>query len=193
MIGIVRSRDHDADIGAQRARQHGDGRGRDRPEKEDIHARGAEARDHRSLDHVAGKARVLADDHAMAVAAALKRHSGRHAYLHGDFRSHRKCIGPSPDAISTEIPSRHATDCPRDTRNCPHSDSDPAFATDAAILGITLCEPVLRLEKSKFAKDVNIIKRLTPYLDRLNAFERSTRAASRRHGGRPECAPIRAS
>ena len=46
VIGIVRGRDHHADIGAQRARQHGDRRRRDRPEQEHIHAGGAEARHH---------------------------------------------------------------------------------------------------------------------------------------------------
>ena len=34
VVGIVRGRDHHAEIGAQRARQHGDGRRRQRPEQE---------------------------------------------------------------------------------------------------------------------------------------------------------------
>ena len=46
VIRVVRGRDHDADIGAQRARQHGDRRGRDRAKQEHVHARRAEARHH---------------------------------------------------------------------------------------------------------------------------------------------------
>ena len=96
VVGIVRGRDHDADIGAQRTRQHGDGRRRDRPEQEHIHAGRAEAGHHGVLDHVAGKPRILADHDAVAVIAALERQAGGHADLHRDFRRHRKCVLACP-------------------------------------------------------------------------------------------------
>ena len=107
VIGIVRGRDHHADIGAQRARQHGDGRRRDRAEQEHIHAGRGEAGDQRVLDHVAGKPRILADHDAVAMVAALERQAGGHADLHGDFRRHRKFVGLPPDPVRAEIFSSH--------------------------------------------------------------------------------------
>jgi hypothetical protein len=53
LIGIVRSGDHHSDIRPQRARQHGDGRGRDRAEQKHIKPRSSKSRDQRILDHVA--------------------------------------------------------------------------------------------------------------------------------------------
>ena len=43
-IRIVRGRDHHADVGAQRAGEHGDRGRRDRPEQEHVHAGGGQAR-----------------------------------------------------------------------------------------------------------------------------------------------------
>ena len=52
---------------------------------------------------------VEANEHdAMAMIAPLERKPRRHADLHGDFRRHRKNIGPSPDAVGAEIASSHA-------------------------------------------------------------------------------------
>ena len=51
--GIVRGGDHHAEIGAERAGQHGDGRRRHRPEQEHVHADGGEAGHERGFDHVA--------------------------------------------------------------------------------------------------------------------------------------------
>ena len=107
MVGIVRGRDHHAEIRAQRARQHGHRGRRDRSEQKDIHAGRAEAGDHRVLQHVAGQPRVLADHHAVAVVAALERHAGSHADLHRHFRGHRKLVGAAANAVRSEIASRH--------------------------------------------------------------------------------------
>ena len=79
--GIVRGGDHDAEIGAQRARQHGDGRGRQRPDQHHIHAHRDETRGQRGLDHIARKPRILADDDAVAVLAAGEQQPGRLASL----------------------------------------------------------------------------------------------------------------
>ena len=77
LIGIVRGRDHDAEIAAHGARQHGDRGRRHRAEQQDIHADRGEAGHERVFDHVAGEPRVLADDDPVAVIAALERQAGR--------------------------------------------------------------------------------------------------------------------
>ena len=64
---IVRCGDHDADIGAQAAGQHGNRRRGQRTDDGDVHAGGDEARRQRRFDQIAGQARVLADQHAMAM------------------------------------------------------------------------------------------------------------------------------
>ena len=118
VVGIVRGRDHHAEIGAQRPRQHRHGRRRDRAEQEHIHAGRAEAGHQRVLDHVARKPRILADHDPVAVVAALERQAGGHADPHGDFRRHRKLVGLPADAVSTEILSRHRIQYPP-LRFCP--------------------------------------------------------------------------
>ena len=112
-IRIVRGRDHHADVGAQRARQHGDRRRRDRPEQEHVHAGGGQARHHGVLDHVAGQPRVLAEHDAMAMVAALEGKAGGHADLHRHFRRHRKCIGFATDAVRAEIFAGHLCSSPK--------------------------------------------------------------------------------
>src|SRR5690606_12320900 len=87
--------------------EHGDGRHRDRAEKEDVHSRRAEARYQGVLDHVAGKPRVLAEHDAVAMTAVLEGKAGGHADLHRCLRSHRKPVGPSPNSVRSEIASSH--------------------------------------------------------------------------------------
>ncbi len=113
MVGIVRRRDHDADVSAQRAGEHGHRRRRDRAEQEHVHAGGAEARHHRVLDHVPGQAGVLAEHDAVAVVAALEAEAGGHADLHRHLGRHRKLVGLAPDPVSAEIASSHALPSPR--------------------------------------------------------------------------------
>ncbi len=107
---IVRGGDHHAEIGAQRARQHGDGGRRHRAEQEHVHADGGEARHQRRLEHVARQARVLADDHAMAVVASrLEDLAGGHADLQRHLGRHRRLVGETANTVSTEIPARHGS------------------------------------------------------------------------------------
>ena len=113
VVRIVRGRDHDAEIGAQRPRQHRHGRRRDRSEQEHIHAGRAEAGHQRVLEHVARQPRILADHDPVPVIATLERQAGGHAHLHGDFWRHRKFIGLPPNPVSTKILSRHCTQIPR--------------------------------------------------------------------------------
>ena len=61
VVGIVRGRDHHAEIGAHRAGEHGDRRRRHRAGQQHVHADRGEAGDQRGLDHVARQAGVLAD------------------------------------------------------------------------------------------------------------------------------------
>ena len=110
-VGIVGGRDHDAEVGAQRAGQHGDRRRRHRPQQEHVHADGGEARHQRRFDHVAGEPRVLADDHAMPVGAAGEQLARGHADLERDLGGHGRAVGEPANAIGAEVPPRHA--CPR--------------------------------------------------------------------------------
>ena len=88
MIGVVRGGNHDTDICAQRARQHGYCWGWHRAKLENIHAGGREARNKRVFDHIAGKAGILTHNDAVAVCAAFERYTHSHANFHGGFRCH---------------------------------------------------------------------------------------------------------
>src|SRR5262249_32076757 len=70
-----------------------------------------EASDQRGLDHVAGEARVLADEHAMTMVAAAKDQARSLPDLERQFRSDRP-VGPAADAIGTEIFSSHVSPHP---------------------------------------------------------------------------------
>ncbi len=104
---IMRGGDHHAQIGAQRARQHGDGGRRQRAELEHVHADRGEARDEGGFDHVAGEARILADHHAVLVFAAGEDAPGRHAGLHRDLGRHRERIGEPANAVRAEKLAGH--------------------------------------------------------------------------------------
>ena len=108
----MRGRDHHAEIGAQRARQHGDGRRRHRAELEDVHAHGQEARLQRALDHVARQARILADHDTVAMSARGEDLAGGHADLHGDLGRHRKLVGFPTDPIRSKQAACHVCSFP---------------------------------------------------------------------------------
>ena len=63
VVGVVRGADHDAQRQAQRARQVGHARGRQRAGEQDVDAGRGEPGLERRLDHVARRSRVLADQH----------------------------------------------------------------------------------------------------------------------------------
>ena len=105
-VRIVRGRDHHADIRAHGARQHGHRRRRHRAEQQNIHAHRGEAADHGIFNHVARQARVLADDHAMAMVAALEGEPGRLPHLHGEFRRDQ-AIGLTANAVGAKIFTSH--------------------------------------------------------------------------------------
>ena len=104
---IVRSRNHHAEIGAERPREHRDGGRRHRSEQIDVHPDGGEAGGQRALDHVAGAARVLADHDAVAVLAFDEVQPRRHPDLHRELR--RQLVArASTNAVGTEIRLCHA-------------------------------------------------------------------------------------
>ena len=72
VVRIVRRRDHDAKIGAQRARKHGNRWRRYGAKQKHVHARGTEAGDQRVFDHIARQPCILAEHDAMAMIAALE-------------------------------------------------------------------------------------------------------------------------
>ena len=125
VVRIVRGGDHHAEIGAHRARQHGDRRRRHRAGEQHVHADRGEARHQRGLDHVAGQPRVLADQHAMAMLAVLEHHARGLPDLEGKLRRDR-AVGAAANAVGAEILANHADD-PR-TQVCapngaPHTDT----------------------------------------------------------------------
>ena len=72
--GIVRGGDDHAGVGAQAAREKGDTRRRHRPDQQHVDTHRADARGERALEHVAGEARVLADDDLVLAAGAPHQH-----------------------------------------------------------------------------------------------------------------------
>ncbi len=134
--GVVGGRDHHAEVGAQRPRQHGHGRRRYGAEQEDVHAGGAKTGHEGVFDHVAGQAGILADHHAVAMVATLEGQAGRHPDFHGDIGGHWKGIGSTADTVGTEITSRHVVEVPTSNKFVPQ----PPFATGIGGKGITLYE-----------------------------------------------------
>ncbi len=103
---IVRGGDHDAEIGAHRARQHADRGRRHRAEQQHVHADRGEAGDQGGFDHVAGQAGVLADDDAVAVFAVAKHQPGGLPDLERQFRRNH-AIGPAANAVGAKILANH--------------------------------------------------------------------------------------
>src|SRR5690606_32141217 len=63
------------------------------------------------LQHVAGEARVLADDDAVTIIGLrLEDLAGGHADLQRDLRSHWRPVGETANTVGTEIAARHR--CP---------------------------------------------------------------------------------
>jgi hypothetical protein len=102
--GVVRGRDHHAQVGPQRAGHHRHARRGQRAELAHVHAHAGEAGDQGGLDHVAGQARVLADHHQVAALVAGHEHlAGGHADPQGDLRRHGMAVGLAADAVGAEI------------------------------------------------------------------------------------------
>ncbi len=109
--GIVGGGDHYADVGAQRARQHGDGGCRDRAEQEHVEASGGESGNQGVFQHVAGKPGVLADHHPVAMVSPTEDRADRNADPHGEIRGHGKLVGLTTNAVRTEIATSYLFSC----------------------------------------------------------------------------------
>ncbi len=121
VVGVVRGRNHHAEVGAHRARQHGDRGRRHRAEQEHVHAHRGEAGDQRRLDHVAGEPGILADHDAMAMLAAAENQTGRLADAQRQFRRDH-AIGEAANAVRAKILANH---CLGPTPTTPVGDISP--------------------------------------------------------------------
>ncbi len=99
LVRIVRGADHDAELAAELLRHVGDAGRRQRPDQVHVDAGSDEARLQRSLEHVAGKPRVLADErraalrrqHARRGARQPQRELDRHRVPGRPGRARRRC------------------------------------------------------------------------------------------------------
>ena len=108
VVGVVRSGDDDASIGAQRTGHVGDaGRGQ-RSHEHDVDAHRQDAGGQGVLQHVAGKAGVLADDDAIADAVpglsvqVLEDMGGGASELESRLGGHRLDVGAATDTVGSE-------------------------------------------------------------------------------------------
>ena len=99
---IVGGGDHDAEIGPHAARQHGHGRRRQRTGEHHIHAARQESRCQGVFQHIAGKARILADHYPMPVAAAGEMGAGGQCQLQRNVGRDGVAIGGTADAVGAE-------------------------------------------------------------------------------------------
>ena len=104
----MRSRDHDAEIGAQRPGQHRHRRRRHRADHDDVHANRHKPGRQRRFQHVAGKTRVLAHDNPMATITARELLTGSHADPQRRCRRHGLQVGGSPNAVGAEQLAVHS-------------------------------------------------------------------------------------
>ena len=110
VVRIVRGGDHDAAIGAQRARQVRDGRRRHRAHQLHVDAGGDQPGFQRGLEHVVGDARVLADDHHRLAPFAL-------AARCCSARGRRRCPGAARSRPRSR-PRRPGRGCRRCRNTC---------------------------------------------------------------------------
>ena len=103
LVGVVRGGDHDAEVAAHGAGQHGDGGRRDRAEEQHVHADRGEARLEGGFDHVAGEPRILADHDPVAVIAPLLEHeAGGLPDLEGEIRRD-DAVRAAANAVCSEV------------------------------------------------------------------------------------------
>ena len=102
LIGIVRGTDHHARVGAHAGRDEGDGRRGHGSDQHDVSTRRHDSRLQRAFQHVAGQARVLADNHPAAPPAPTELLGHRAPKRQGDLRRHRVLVGDTPNSIGAE-------------------------------------------------------------------------------------------
>ena len=108
LIRVVRSRQHDAGAATHRLRQVRHARRRHRADEEDVHAARDESAGQRGLEHVAGDARVLADDDAVVVGAiGFQDPRDRLAGTQRDFRGDRVFVRFPANTVRAEESGGH--------------------------------------------------------------------------------------
>ena len=94
---------------SKRLREIGDARRRQRSDQHDVDAGGDEAGLERGFEHVAGQARVLADEHRAALGREHARRGARQAQR--EIHGHRMFADPAANAVGAEILTCHRTPC----------------------------------------------------------------------------------
>ncbi len=103
-IGVVRSRDDEARARPKLAREPGDGRRRHRAEQLRTGAGRDQTGLERGFEHVAGDARVLADQHVGPAIARCAQHAPeRMADAQHEFGRDRLLADPAANAVGSEI------------------------------------------------------------------------------------------
>ena len=108
----MRGGDDHAQIRPHVAGQERDGGRGQRAGHDDVHAGGAQARREGGLEHVAGQAGILADDHAVLVRAFAEAHPGGQAQTQGHIHGHGIDIDRATQAISAEKTFCHVFSLP---------------------------------------------------------------------------------
>ena len=108
LMRIVRGTDDDAGIGAHRAGQIGNARRRHRPEQTHLGTGSEQTGLQRRFEHVAGNARVLADQDDRLFAFAREHRTHGATELEHEFRGDRPLADLAANAIGSEVvPSAH--------------------------------------------------------------------------------------
>ena len=114
VVRIVRRADNDAGRQAQRAGEISDARRRHRARQHDVDARGGKARFEGRFEHVAGHARVFADQHrgpraGLGPSIGFREHfAGRITEPQYEIGRDRRFAYFAPNAIRAEITTCHA-------------------------------------------------------------------------------------
>ena len=114
VVEIVRGADDDAEAAFELAREIGDAGSGQRTDQHDVDAGGDETRLERRFEHVAGQARVLADQHRAAVRREHARRGARQSQR--EIHRHRMLADPTADAVGAEILTCHRNSSPCDYR-----------------------------------------------------------------------------
>ena len=102
--GVVRGRNHHAEISAQGPGHHGHARGRHGPKQTNIHAHAGEAGHQGGLNHIAGQTGILADHHHVpAIIPGHEELARRKTDPQGDLSGHGMGVGLAANAVRAEI------------------------------------------------------------------------------------------
>ena len=107
LIGIMRGRNHNANISAQRAGEKRNARRRYRAKQKHIHAHGGETGHQRRLNHIARQPRILANHNPVTMLAAAKIAPRRQPKTQRHFSRHVFGVNAPAYAVCSEILTNH--------------------------------------------------------------------------------------